>query len=127
MFDEHSIYYGVLLLGIELSNFDDSTLGGGDHGYLGLVLTDEEYATVPGTTPFVAPTYPPPLTIPALTTPVQAIELRERYNKGKCKYLPSSSRLLSPLQEPQIWIYTSLTNNLTWPGESRRWQRPEWD
>ena len=30
MFDEHSIYYGVLLLGIELSNFDDSTLGGGD-------------------------------------------------------------------------------------------------
>ena len=25
----------------------ESKLGGGDHGYLGLVLTDQEYATIP--------------------------------------------------------------------------------
>ena len=36
----------------------DSNLGGGNHGYLGLVLTNAEYAAVPGITPrttFVAP------------------------------------------------------------------------
>ena len=35
----------------------ESDLGGGDHGYLGLVLTDAKYATVTAT-PFVPPTYP---------------------------------------------------------------------
>ena len=44
----------------------DSDLGGGDHGYLGLVLTDSEYATVMAT-PFVPPTYPETLTVPTGT------------------------------------------------------------
>ena len=42
---------------------DELDLGGGDHGYLGLVLTDMEYAKV-SATPFVAPTYPTALIIP---------------------------------------------------------------
>ena len=31
----------------------ESDLGGGDYGYLGLILTDIEYSSIPGTTPFV--------------------------------------------------------------------------
>ena len=49
----------------------ESDLGGGDHGYLGLVLTDVEYANVTNT-PFVAPNFPGTLTIPAVATAVQA-------------------------------------------------------
>ena len=36
----------------------DSDLGGGDHGYLGLILTNEECIRVCPGTPFVAPAYP---------------------------------------------------------------------
>ena len=42
----------------------ESDLGGGNHGYLGLVLSDEEYAAIQGTVPFIAPNYPPALNIP---------------------------------------------------------------
>ena len=40
----------------------ETDLGGGNHGYLGLVTTDEEHATIPHMQPFVTPTYltPPP-------------------------------------------------------------------
>ena len=53
----------------------ESDLGGGDHGYLGLVLTDVEYATV-SSTAFNAPAFPAPLTIPTGTDQVTAINLR---------------------------------------------------
>ena len=33
----------------------ETDLGGGNHGYLGLVLTDAEYASINGTIPFVLP------------------------------------------------------------------------
>ena len=36
----------------------DTDLGGGNHGYPGLLKSDEEYALIPNTQPFVAPTYP---------------------------------------------------------------------
>ena len=54
----------------------ESDLGGGDHGFLGLVLTDEEYETVPGTQPFEAPTYPSALTIPGNATPIEVMQIR---------------------------------------------------
>ena len=58
-------------------------LGGGNHSYLALVLTDEEYASIPNTQPFVAPTYPLPLVIPTIATLIQALELKEEYNEKK--------------------------------------------
>ena len=64
----------------------ESDLGGGDHGYLGLVLDDPEYATISGT-PFVAPTYPTALTIPATATQVEALNLREQHKEQKRAYL----------------------------------------
>ena len=36
----------------------ETDLGGENHGYLGLVLTDEEHALIPSTQPFIAPNYP---------------------------------------------------------------------
>ena len=63
----------------------ESDLGGGDHGYLGLILTDVEYALVSDDA-FVAPNYPDPLTIPAGTDPVAALTIRERYKEDKKAY-----------------------------------------
>ena len=36
----------------------ETDLGGGNHGYLGLLKSDGEHALIPNTQPFVAPTYP---------------------------------------------------------------------
>ena len=56
----------------------DTDLGGGDHGYLGLILTDEEYARIsPTPTPFKAPLCPGTLQIDATATPTEAIHARE--------------------------------------------------
>ena len=46
----------------------ETDLGGGNHGYLGLVLSDAEYANV------LVPAYPAPLNIPANATQVQAFK-----------------------------------------------------
>ena len=63
----------------------ESDLGGGDHGYLGLVLDDVEYATV-SPTAFTAPTYPTALTIPTNATQVEALSLREQHKEEKRAY-----------------------------------------
>ena len=60
-------------------------LGGGDHGFLGLVLTDVEYATV-SSTAFTAPAFPAPLTIPTGTDQVTALNLREMHKEQKRAY-----------------------------------------
>ena len=51
----------------------ETDLGGGNHGYLWLVLSDAEYANV-SPTPFLIPAYPAPLNIPANTMQVQAFK-----------------------------------------------------
>ena len=63
----------------------ESDLDGGDHGYLGLVLTDAEYATVTAT-PLVPPMYTATLTIPTGTDQVQALNLWDIYKEGKNAY-----------------------------------------
>jgi len=62
-------------------------LGGGNHGYLGLVLKDAEYSRIPHTQSFVAPNYPPTLTIPLTSTPIQALKLKDKHNEDKRLYL----------------------------------------
>ena len=63
----------------------ESDLGGGDHGYLGLVLSDIEYTSVSHTA-FDAPNYPAPLNIPTGTDQVEALNIRERYKEHKQAY-----------------------------------------
>ena len=55
----------------------ETNLGSGNYGYLGLVLTEVEYASIPNRQPFVPPNYPPPLTIPTTAIPIQALEIKE--------------------------------------------------
>ena len=62
-------------------------LGGGDHGYLGLVLTDSDYAkTLPTPTPFLPPNFPQALVVPVGTDAVHALTLREAYKDQKKSY-----------------------------------------
>lgn len=65
----------------------ESDLGGGDHGHLGLALTDQEYASMPGTQPFVAPNYPNALNMPANATTLEALHLKEEHAELKRKWL----------------------------------------
>ena len=60
-------------------------LAEGDHGYLGLVLTDAKYATVTAT-PFVPPTHPASLSIPKGTDQVQALNIWEIQKDAKNAY-----------------------------------------
>lgn len=61
----------------------ETDLGGGNHGYLGLVLTDQEHNSIPDTQPFVPPTYPPPLVIPSTATAIEALQMKEQHNEQK--------------------------------------------
>ena len=58
----------------------DTDLGGGDHGYLGLVLSDAEYARItPMPAAFVAPNFPGPLVIDPALTAMQVVQARESH------------------------------------------------
>ena len=46
----------------------ETDLGGGNHSYLGLVLNDNEYASIPNIQPFIVPNYLPLLFISAIST-----------------------------------------------------------
>ena len=54
-----------------------SDLGGGAYGHVGLILSDEEYAKIPGTVPYTRPVHPGTLTIASGTAQHAATALRE--------------------------------------------------
>ena len=65
----------------------DTDLGGGDHGYLELVLTDSEYPqTNPTPTVFAAPSFRGVLVINATATTVEDIHAKEIITK-QCTYI----------------------------------------
>ena len=65
----------------------DTDLGGGDHGYLGLVLSDQEYARIqPTPTPFVAPNFPGALIVDPALTAVQQVQARETHKEQIALY-----------------------------------------
>ena len=57
-----------------------STLGGGAHGHLGLVLTTAQYALL-SPTPFVRPTFPAALVVPGGTTAVASSNMEREYKE----------------------------------------------
>ena len=80
----------LTLLKLELyanAMFTESGLGGGNHGYLGLVMSPTDYAALPGTAPFVEPLNPgeQPPHVPAATAP-QITEANRRYDYAVSKY-----------------------------------------
>ena len=66
----------------------DTELGGGDHGYLGLILTDVEYARItPTPLPFIAPNFPGPLVIAPTLTALQQVQARETHKESLALYI----------------------------------------
>ena len=65
----------------------ETDLVAGDHGHLGMVLTDTEHATIPGTTPLVAPNYPGPLNTPTTSTPIEALNIKDAHGEEKRLHL----------------------------------------
>ena len=59
----------------------ETNLSGGNHGYLGLVLTDAEYNSIPDTQPLAPPNYLLPLVIPLTATAIEVVQMKEQYNK----------------------------------------------
>ena len=65
----------------------DTDLGGGDHGYLGLVLSDAEYTRITPTPPnFHAPNFPGALVIDPAFTAIQAVQARESHTEDLALY-----------------------------------------
>ena len=64
----------------------DSDLGGGDHGYLGLVLSETEYRRICPDDPFEPPEFPGPLRIPRGTDTADAINMREEHRNNVTLY-----------------------------------------
>ena len=65
----------------------DTDLGGGDHGYLGLALSDEEYARItPIPTQFRAPNFPGALVIDPAYTVIQAVQAHESHTEELALY-----------------------------------------
>ena len=65
----------------------ETDLSGENHGFLALVLIDEQYAQISHTKLFVVLDYLPPLIILLKVTRIEALELKERYADSKRLYL----------------------------------------
>lgn len=63
----------------------NTTLGGGNHKYLGLILSPARYALL-SAVPFERPENPQPLVIPAGTTAVNATAMRDAFEEQKRLY-----------------------------------------
>ena len=59
-----------------------TTLGGGQHGYLGLLLSQQQYNVIAPGTPFVRPAHPGPLVIPPFQLPHVTQEAQSRHAEG---------------------------------------------
>jgi len=90
----------------------ETDLGGGNHGYLGLFLSDEEYAKILPTPPrFEAPTWPDPLVIDPAATAVEAVHAKEMHHEQmrlfrECKMLRNFSYAMRKLHSN-----TSISNH----------------
>jgi len=51
------------------------------------VLTDQEYAMILDTQPFIAPTYPSALNIPNNATPIEALNLKDQHSEERRLHL----------------------------------------
>ena len=86
----------------------DTDLGGGDHGYLGLVLIDAKYARInPTPAYFSAPNFPAGRVIIATDTAVEAMQTREMHAEKTRIYREYKNVEKALLRH----IYTSIEEN----------------
>ena len=100
-----------------------STLGGGAHGHIGLVLTPNEYHAICPTTPFVKPAQPVPPVITQAMNNYDQVRLRTEYLDQLRKFDLTNNVekvLTNMLCAALNDVYTqgfrnSITNNITQP------------
>ena len=63
-----------------------TTLGGGQHGHLGLALSPAEYAAIPNTAVYIKPNHPGLLQIAPNTTQFQIIQALETHQESFRKF-----------------------------------------
>eukprot|EP00957_Ditylum_brightwellii_P075083 5704905-Ditylum_brightwellii.AAC.1 len=63
-----------------------TALGGGANGHLGLVCDASTYASIPGTTSYVCPAHPGPLTLPVMATQFQIAHACEQHQESLCVF-----------------------------------------
>ena len=76
-----------------------SDKGGGNHGYLGLVLSPTAYASITGTIPFIPPVHPGVLTIPANSTEHNRAVIQHTYQENIREYREYIDVLLNALKK----------------------------
>ena len=59
-----------------------TSLGGGNHGYLGLLLLPTQYAIIAPTTPFIYPIHPGPLNLPAYQLPHVTQQITSQHSEN---------------------------------------------
>ena len=77
-------------------------MGRENHGYLALVLIEEQCVQIPNTEQFIVPSYPLPLVILSISILIIALELKEMYVERKRLYLECKNvkkALLRHIQE----------------------------
>ena len=95
------------------ANSVDTDLGGGDHGYLGLYLSDVEYARIiPKPTPFIALVWPNALRIDAAATAVEAVHAREMHHESMRLYRECKSVKRALLRHTQNTLEFKYTKPL---------------
>ena len=96
-----------------------STLGGRQHGHLGLVLSDTEYDAIPNTQRCVRPTHPGHLNISNTATQYQIATLRETHNENLLLFNEVTA-------VERAFIQQILAASLTWRKYPRYWKKHSW-
>eukprot|EP00957_Ditylum_brightwellii_P057583 4366298-Ditylum_brightwellii.AAC.1 len=99
----------------------NTILGGGAHSHLGLICTAAVYASITGTTPYIYPSSPCPLTLPHPATQHEIATTRDTHQEAHylfCEVLAVEHTLVQQivaLIEPNFLkaICNSITNKIT--------------
>ena len=59
----------------------ETNLGSSNHSYLGLVLTDKKYNSIPNIELFMPPHYLASLVIPSTATAIEILKTKDQYNE----------------------------------------------
>ena len=89
----------------------ECNLGGGNHGYLGLVESDADYIEITGAS-FVTPIFPETLNIPAGTDMVAALNLQAAHKQEKADYRECKNIERTLLRQVQTAIEERYIDNL---------------
>ena len=91
----------------------DTDFGGGNHGYLGLILADTEYMRINlAPTAFAAPVFPSVLTIDATASVVESVHTKENHPEAMHVYRECNNVKKALLRHTQNAVKSKYTEHL---------------